>query len=731
MNPIELNSAQREAVTHGDAPLLVLAGAGTGKTTVVTRRIARLIHECGVPPRQILAVTFTNKAAREMRERAALHAETDPRTLDIGTFHGICGRLLRAHGRVIGLSPSFVIYDEADQLSLIRRSMAELNIDGTVVAPQAVRHRIEQWKNAGHTPGDVQATVIDPIAREARRIYQVYEKACLAANAVDFGDMLLHTVTLLKADAGIRQALQRRWTHILVDEYQDTNPVQYMLLKLLVTPAHSLTAVGDDDQSIYRWRGADVGNILRFERDFPGSKVVRLEQNYRSTQRILAAANAVISHNVARMGKTLFCHGLLGDKLTLRIYESERDEGEAIGERVIDAIDTGRVPNDFAVLYRTNAQSRPIEDALRRRRLPYAVYGGIRFYDRREVKDALSYLKLLTNPRSNVDFLRTVNEPARGIGHKTVDRLTELAASQGLSLYEAAGLAATGEGDLTTRARTKLAEFVEVMDALRDDVVHEHPARLLERLLEETGYLPALRVDTSPEASDRIDNLNELVAAVDEFVGNAEEPSLTTFLEDAALATDVDDLDPNAGRIMLMTLHSAKGLEFPVVFMPGMEEGLFPHSRSLEERAQLEEERRLCYVGITRAKQALHLSAATVRSVFGELRRSELSRFLVEVPDELLDLGEGLVDARPTHDAGFEIHRESGPIDDPHWDTNETLADEPTPDDGFAIGARVFHATFGEGRVFSSDGRGSRKKLTIDFPGVGRKVIVARFVERV
>jgi DNA helicase II / ATP-dependent DNA helicase PcrA len=733
MKQVELNPAQLEAVIHGDAPLLVLAGAGTGKTTVVTRRIAHLIHERGVGPRQILAVTFTNKAAREMRERAARYADIEPGALDIGTFHGICGRLLRRFGQAIGLEPSFVIYDEADQLTLIRRCMAELKLDATVIAPQAVRHKIEQWKNAGQTPTQVQPTFIDPVARQAREIYLAYEKACLAANAVDFGDMLLHTVTLLRVDAGIRTTLQNRWSHVLVDEYQDTNPVQHLMLKLLVTPAHSFTAVGDDDQSIYRWRGADVGNILRFERDFPGARVVRLEQNYRSTERILAAANAVISHNTARMGKTLFTHGERGERLSLRIYESERDEGEAIGDRIVDNTESGRVPNDFAVLYRTNAQSRPIEDALRRRRLPYAVYGGIRFYDRREVKDALAYLKLMVNPRSDVDFLRTVNQPARGIGQKSLERLTGLALHKGVSLYEAATLAAAGEGELPTRARAKLAEFVELMDALREEAPHEHAARFLERLLEESGFLPALRLDTSPEAADRIDNLNELVTAVDEYVEHAAVPSLTAFIEEATLATDIDDLDPSQGRVTLMTMHSAKGLEFPIVFMPGMEEGLFPHSRSLEERAQLEEERRLCYVGITRAKEAVHLSAAVVRSVFGELRRTELSRFLVEVPEELLDVGERRVASRPA--PAPQIRRKSESLSGQHWEPDDVAAGPPPPalaaDDGFETGVRVFHATFGEGRVTSSEGMGPRKKLTIDFPGVGRKVIVAKFVERV
>ncbi|MBI5511251.1 MAG: UvrD-helicase domain-containing protein [Deltaproteobacteria bacterium] len=730
-----LNQAQRQAVLHGDSPLLVLAGAGTGKTTVVTRRIAHLIHERRARPDQLLAVTFTNKAAREMRERAARYCEIEPRALDIGTFHGICGRLLRRFGAGVGLDPHFVIYDEADQLTLIRKTLAELKLDTEVVAPQAIRHRLEQWKNEGKTPEQVTPTFVDPIARRALEVYRMYEAACLKANAVDFGDMLLHTVTLLRHDPEVREILRRRWTHVLVDEYQDTNPVQHQLLKLLVTERHSITAVGDDDQSIYRWRGADVGNILRFEREFPGAQIIRLEQNYRSTATILEAANAVITHNRSRLGKTLFTAGARGDRLQLRVFESEREEGDAIGDTILDLAAGDRVPQAFAVLYRTNAQSRPIEDALRRRRLPYAVYGGIRFYDRKEIKDALSYLKLVQNPRSDADFLRVVNQPARGIGKTSLERLSDLALTHGVSLFEAATRAATGDGDLPTRARTKLAAFVELLGNLRADVAQTPLADFLARVLEESGYLAMLHADPSPEASDRLENLNELETAVAEFVDTAPEPSLTAFIEEATLATDVDALDPSQGSVTLMTLHAAKGLEFPVVFMPGMEEGLFPHSRSLEEKAAHEEERRLWYVGITRAKTRVYLSAALMRSVFGELRRSDLSRFLAEIPEELLDLGDRAPEPpaprRVAHPHPTSLARDITYHQDFVEDPGAEPEPEPASDDGLAVGSRVHHSTFGEGRVLASDGEGPRRKLTIDFPGVGRKVIVARFVERV
>ncbi len=733
-----LNTPQRDAVLHGDAPLLVLAGAGTGKTTVVAHRIAHLMEERGVRPDRILAVTFTNKAAREMRERVGRTSGRDPRLLDIGTFHAICGRLLRRYGQPLGLDPGFVIYDEADQLQLIRRLMAELAIDSQVFAPATIRQRLERWKNQGRTPKEIEPSEVDPIEKRAAQVYASYEAACLKENAVDFGDLLLHAVSLLKEVPDVKALLRARWSHLLVDEYQDTNPVQYQLLRQLVTDAHSLTVVGDDDQSIYRWRGADIGNILRFERDFAGARVVRLEQNYRSTQTILDAANGVIAHNVSRKGKTLYTRRPGGERLRLRLFVSERDEGDAIAADVKAFLAQGQGPQDIAILYRTNAQSRPIEDALRREKIPYAVYGGIRFYDRKEIKDALAYLRLLVNPRSSVDFLRVVNEPARGIGKTSLERLQALALARGMVLIDAAALAAAGDGDLPNKARAALGGLVELQAGLRGKLATSHPARLVEEVLERSGYLPALRKMASDEADERIANLAELAAAVDEYAELNDNPTLAGFLEEVTLATDVDDLDPEVGLVTMMTLHSAKGLEFRVVFMPGMEEGLFPHSRSFEERAGMEEERRLCYVGITRAREHLLLSAVRMRTIFGRTTPSDVSRFITEIPDKLLDYGrEEVGDAAPTDDPGVEPVDLAEPDD---VDESEPLF-APTPGRAARLeplelgvpyprGTRVIHATFGEGRVLESEGRGERAKLTIDFPSVGRKVIVARFVDR-
>ncbi len=725
-----LNPAQLEAVCAGDAPLLVLAGAGSGKTTVITYRIARLIEERGIDAKRILAVTFTNKAAREMRERVGRLTGLDPRQLDIGTFHGICGRLLRRYGERVGVPPSFIIYDQDDQLALIRRALGELKLDAQQLSPQAVRYRLEQWKNQGEAPEDVRITDFDYVGKRALDVYRLYQKMCLAAGAVDFGDMLLHVVTLLKRHEDARALLQRRWSHVLVDEYQDTNHVQYLLLRHLVTPAHSLTVVGDDDQSIYRWRGADIGNILRFERDFLGAHIVRLEQNYRSTGAILDAANAVIAHNTARKGKTLFTKGERGKNITLRIFESERDEGEAIAESIRQAIDAGTPADEVGVLYRINSQSRPLEDGLRRRRIPYAVYGGVRFYDRREIKDALAYLRLLVNPASDVDFLRVVNAPARGIGKTTLERLLTSARQHGGSLYEAAVRVASGEEQLAGRAKKALAAFVEMMEALRLHAHSQHLARLLERVLEDTGYLQALHAEATDEAQDRIDNLAELGAALEEYMQLAPEPSLAGFLEEASLATDLDGM-AEGGRVSLLTLHTAKGLEFGVVFLPGMEEGLFPHSRSLSDKPALEEERRLCYVGITRGKWEVHLSAARWRVTFGEGSLRDLSRFVGEIPSDLLSLGEG---ANRVREPARWTPRVVGGYDElaqPELAPAAERVIERREAGSFPPGTRVFHASFGEGQVVGTSGSGSMQKLTIDFPSVGRKVVVARFVEPV
>ena len=726
MDLSHLNAPQRQAVCHGDEPLLVLAGAGTGKTRVITHRIAHLLAVRRVPASAILALTFTNKAAREMAARTGALTGIPPLQLDLGTFHRMGGRLLRQYATELGLTANFVIYDHDDALQLIRRCLVELQLDPQAVPPQAVRQQLDRWKNAGLTPEAVPSVDLNPLERTSLEVYRRYQAHCIGADAADFGDLLLHPVTLLRQHPEIRAQLQARWRFILVDEYQDTNPVQAQLLKLLVTTEHGMTAVGDDDQSIYRWRGADVGNILHFERDFPAATLIRLEENYRSTRTILAAANAVIGRNVGRRGKTLFCQGEAGARLSLRIYANERDEGDALAAAMSASLAAGQSPEDIAVLYRVNAQSRPLEEALRRRRIPYRIVGGVRFYDRKEIKDALAYLRLLVNPRSTLDFLRALQAPPRGIGKTSVNRLLDYAAASGLNLLDAARAASTPGSDagLTTRAQRPLAAFVAQQAAGQAALREAAPlSQILGQQLETAGYLLHLRQEEGSRAQERLDNLEQLAASLDEYVNLTTDPSLAGFLEDVALATDIDGQAETGSCVTLMTLHAAKGLEFPTVFLPGMEEGLFPHLRAAQDRAALEEERRLCYVGLTRAKQHLHLSAARLRSLYGRPQWTELSRFLREIPAELLDqdgLGEAESEADAESAAGSDHGRRV---------TWAREADAEATETGFAPGTRVLHATFGEGRVIASDGAGARRKLTIEFPVAGRKVIVARFVE--
>ena len=728
----KLNDAQRQCVVHGDEPLLVLAGAGTGKTTAITYRVGHLMYERGVRPDKILALTFTNKAAREMRERSAQIAQVEPRLLSMGTFHSMCGRILRRFGEHLGLDANFVIYDQDDQLQLIKRCLADLNLDTQVYNPRAIRHRIEQWKNQGQVPQDVEPSAFDMTERKALEVYKHYRTRCLESNAVDFGDMILHTVNLIRRVDEVRETCHERWSHILVDEYQDTNPVQYQLLRALATKEHSLTVVGDDDQSIYRWRGADIGNILRFENDFEGARIIRLEKNYRSTAVILEAANAVIKNNASRKGKTLYTDGPRGDVINFAVFPSERDEADAIARGIDEHLEEGGAADDIGILYRTNAQSRALEDALRRLRIPYAVFGGVRFYDRKEIKDAMAYLRLLLNPRSDVDFFRIINVPARGIGKTSVTRMQAYAREESMPLMDAAVAIARGEGDFQSRLRTRLKAFVGIMAVVKSAGESTHPARLVERLLEESGYLSGLRAEGTDEAVDRVENLGELVAAIDEYVQVVPEATLQGFLEEVALASDVDAYEDGGEQVSLMTLHAAKGLEFRVVFMPGLEEGIFPHSRSMESRAELEEERRLCYVGLTRSKEQLHLSAARVRTVFGEARWNDLSRFVSEIPSELLEVAAQRSPAAvsPSSDhSRSQSYAQSYAQTTPDELPTYRVDDGEEGGDAFSPGARVTHATFGQGKVLRSEGRGKQRKLTVEFPEVGRKVIVARFVQ--
>src|SRR5215813_2646938 len=629
----QLNPPQQEAVQHGDGPLLILAGAGAAKTGVIKHRMAYLIRESGVLPEQILAVTFTNKAAEEMRERVHQLLGTSGLPIWLSTFHAACARLLRREADALRLSPQFVIYDTADQLSLMKQCAQELKIDQELYAPQAIMRRISALKNdlidADTFMRDAGDFGLDEVVA---RVYPLYQRALRDNAAVDFDDLLMLTVQLFRRHADILQRYQYRWRYIMVDEYQDTNMAQYHMLHLLAAQHRNLCVVGDDDQSVYRFRGANVRNILNFERDYPDAKVIKLEQNYRSTGLILDAATAVVAKNPGRKDKTLWTDNARGLPIGYCCAQDEVHEAEIICQNIAGLHRTAGLPyRAFAVFYRTNAQSRVLEDGLRRTGIPYQVVGGLRFYDRQEIKDALAYLRLLVNPRDTLSLRRIINVPRRGIGQTTWGKIEALATERGLSGLEA--LEVTLATDLVSRGTLgKLQAFCDLLRGLQADMPHLGVADITRQILIRTGYEAQLQAEHTAEAQTRLENLGELVNAADEFDRHTLGGSLQEFLEHTALISDQDSLQDDSGTVVLMTLHASKGLEFPVVFIAGMENGLFPHSRSFDEPAQMEEERRLCYVGMTRAEKRLFLTSAARRRIYGVEQSHPPSLFLVDIP---------------------------------------------------------------------------------------------------
>jgi DNA helicase-2/ATP-dependent DNA helicase PcrA len=636
-----LNPQQREAVEHFDGPLLILAGAGSGKTRVITHRICYLIKVRRVPGSAILAVTFTNKAAGEMKERVMklLGASSATDAPTVSTFHSFCVRVLRRDGDALaqirpGFTRNFQIYDDDDQLAIVKRVFKKLGLDEEFMKYRSALSAISQGKNRKMSPEDIYKAAMNPQGERLAKVYEEYDEELRKANALDFDDLLLETVRLLRHDAVTREWYGRRYQFLMIDEYQDTNRSQYELMRLLATQHTNVAVVGDEDQSIYGWRGADIKNILDFEKDFPGAKVIRLEQNYRSTKTILEAAGAVVAHNVARKGKWLWTEADAGAPVCL--FEAADGEQEAL--YIAEAIDKTlkREPmTRVAVLYRTNFQSRQIEEALRRYGRKYKVVGGLSFYNRAEVKDALAYLKLLLNPKDNVGLLRVLNVPARGIGKTTVEQIEKLAREQNISLWEAIR-AGCDDRRFGARAEASLSVFRRLIEELGEGLEQRPPDQTLKQILEKSGYAKMLEVDPSPEAEGRRGNLQELVSAAADATQRGE--SVEEFLDHAALVSDSDDVDEKA-QISLLTMHNAKGLEFPVVFIAGMEEGLFPHSRSRDNEEQLEEERRLCYVAMTRAEKRLYLSHAKSRRKYGGSPPEPCtpSRFLGEVPQQLLE----------------------------------------------------------------------------------------------
>lgn len=720
-----LNPPQKEAVLHGEGPLLVLAGAGSGKTRVIVHRIAYLIHERGVPAWQILGVTFTNKAAGEMRERLA-HMLGDGELPLISTFHSTCARILRSEIRHLGYDSNFAIYDDKDCEKLLKDCATELNLDEKRYPVKALSGALDEFKNQGLAPDQVPTD--SPYQATLARVYRCYQERLKRCNAVDFGDLLLLAVQLLEQVKEVRDKYLQRYRWIMVDEYQDTNPVQYRLVQLLAGERKNLCVVGDDDQSIYGWRGADIRNILEFEKDFPGVKVVKLEQNYRSTKTILDGAWNVVQKNRGRKPKRLWTDNPDGERIVYRTLPNEWEEARTVCRETERFLDEGGDLSEVAVFYRTNAQSRAIEDAMVSAGVAYHMVGGVRFYARLEVKDILAYLKVLDNPSDDVALKRIINTPPRGIGNTTVQRLSEFAAEKGIPLYDAMLEGAFGPL-LSAAAKGKVAAFAQEIDGYKEKADQMPLSELTSTIIYESGYFARLKALGSDEAQERIENLQELVTAMQAYESGPGEKGLADFLEQVALVSDLEqEGDGKKSSATLMTLHSAKGLEFPLVFIIGMEERLFPHVRALEDPAQMEEERRLCYVGMTRAKKRLFLLNVRRRHIFGQEQMNPPARFIADIPRELLDSGENWQE--PARHREFPSHNLASLFEEemePEEDDNEVRM-VPEDDEGIYLGMKVRHAQFGPGTIRKIEGEGDNQKVIVWFNSLGGpKKLLVRF----
>ena len=706
-----LNDQQREAVTASPAPTLVLAGAGSGKTRVLVHRIAWLIRVEGLAPQNLLAVTFTNKAAAEMRQRIEALLGFPTRHLWVGTFHGLSHRLLRMHAQQAGLPESFQIMDSDDQLRMLKRMLKSLQLDEGEWPARDLQWFINAQKDEGLRPAQLDDEG-NPGRRRMLELYARYEKACADMGLVDFAELLLRSLELLRDNEPIRVQYQRRFMHLLVDEFQDTNVIQYRWLRALTGPSGMPFVVGDDDQSIYRWRGARVENLYRFQTDFSGVRVIRLEQNYRSTGTILAAANAVIANNATRLGKQLWTAGAQGESIKLYAAFNERDEAEFVINRIRDYLAQGNARSEVAILYRSNAQSRVFEEALLAEGIPYRVYGGQRFFDRAEVKDALAYLRLVFNRDDDPSFERVVNTPTRGIGARTMDIVRQQASGAGCSLWRAARTL-IADGTLPRRSAQMLAAFLELIEDLARRAVDLELHGQVALVVENSGLLAHYAKEGAASAETRGDNLDELVSAARDLSSNAEEldlPPLVQFLSYAALESGDAQASVYEDSVQLMTLHSAKGLEFPLVFLCGLEDGLFPHQRSLADSEGLEEERRLCYVGLTRARQQVYLSFAEQRRLHGVDTFGTPSRFIREIPGELIE------DIRPSLAVSRPLYR---PASGRRMD--EVAAG------GIRLGQRVRHSKFGDGVVLNCEGSGSHARVQVNFERDGTKWLVLAY----
>ena len=704
-----LNDAQRQAVTSPAEPMLVIAGAGSGKTRVLVHRAAWLIDVVGIAPQSLLAVTFTNKAAAEMRGRIEALLGMPVNHLWIGTFHGLAHRLLRRHWREARLPQNFQIIDSDDQLRLIKRLLKSLEIDDSRWVPREIQYFINAQKDEGlrhqHLDDDG-----DPNRRQMISLYAAYAELCERGGLVDFAELLLRAHELWRDNPELLAHYRRRFSHLLVDEFQDTNAIQYAWLRLLAGDTGVPFVVGDDDQSIYRWRGARVEHILRFQKDFPAAKIVKLEQNYRSTATILGAANALIANNNSRMGKNLWTDGADGETIKLYAAYNERDEADFVIARLRDWIDQGNVRADAAVLYRSNAQSRVLEEGLINAGIPYRVYGGLRFFERAEIKDALAYLRLISNRNDDSAFERVVNRPTRGIGARTIEAMRAYTRANSCSMWRAAGAIASDE--LNSRAANAVLAFLNLIESMARETSGLDLQGKVDHAIHASGLIVFFRKDKGERGETRVENLMELVSAAKSFTPDpAEEMSpLDEFLSHAALEAGEGQADAWDDCVQLMTMHSAKGLEFPLVFLCGMEDGLFPHQRSIADPGGLEEERRLCYVGITRAKQILYMTYAEQRRLHGMDKLSHPSRFIAEVPDEFIE------EIRPR----VQVSR---PVRSARRSKSSALQEHP----GIRLGQRVRHGKFGDGVILNCEGQGAHTRVEVNFETAGTKWLVLSY----
>lgn len=732
----DLNPAQSEAVTAPDGPLLVFAGAGSGKTRVLTRRIAYLLTARDVHPSEILAVTFTNKAAGVMLDRIAQLIGGHAHGMWIHTFHSACARLLRSHAALVGRKPGFSIYDDLDQRTLIKELLPKVDLDPKTWSPRQFATWFDRAKNDALDPTECADRVPAPIRDQYQTVAELYKRHVREANAFDFGDLIVETIRLLRENHEVRDSYRQRFRHVLVDEFQDTNEAQYELLRQLLGQHGNLTVVGDDDQSIYRWRGARIANILGFTETYPAATKVVLGTNYRSTRRILRAADSVIQHNLNRQPKNLDTPNPLGAPIRRYLADDEFDEARFVA-RTIDALHMrdGRRYSDVAIFYRINAQSRILEEKLLERGIPHTVVGGMRFYERKEIKDALAYLRLIANPADRIAFTRVVNIPNRGVGDVTVKRLLELTDEKQLTYVAACTAAAEGAVDrVTKKARQALGRFAQLISDQSLDLFGGKPSATAARILEDSGYLSMLKSSDRIEDRSRLENLEELLRSIEQFEDEAgDEATLALFLEKVSLMSDPDLYDGAAETVSLMTLHTAKGLEFPAVFVVGLENGLLPHERSRDSRAELEEERRLCYVGITRAKQELFLTAASWRSVFGGPPRPTLiSPFWNDLPDDVVEDEGGK--QRRSHVARTRRPGRAAPTQaeavpgEPVYDYSESQDPDDHPAQ-FRVGGRVSHAQFGSGTVIELTGGGRMTRATVRFDRVGTKTLVLLYAK--